>query len=76
MADDAPRTLICLIQGTSQLFKLKSNGSSDIMDLREMIKKENGNYLQSVDASALTLWKVRLTLVEILSDIKGDIALA
>ena len=62
MADDAPRTLICLIQGTSTLFKSKPNGSSDIMDLQEMIKKNNSNYLQSVDAGTLTLWKVRMTM--------------
>ena len=62
MADDDHRTLICLIQGTSQLFKLKPNGSSDIMDLQEMIKNKNSNYLQSLDTSALTLWKVRMTM--------------
>jgi hypothetical protein len=62
MADDAPCALLCLIQGESVLFRVEPKRSVDIIELQKMIKEENSNRLQSVDASALTLWKVRMTI--------------
>jgi hypothetical protein len=64
MADDAPRALICLIQGESVLFRVEPNGSVDIIGLRDLIKEECKNgVLKNVDATDLTLWKVRMTMV-------------
>ena len=55
MADDAPRALLCIIRGDPNPFIVEPTGSLDIIDLREMIKKENSNYLQSVHGSADSL---------------------
>jgi Crinkler effector protein N-terminal domain len=63
MADDAVRTLVCLIEGDSTWFKVKPTGSMDIVDLRELIWEEGKNsVLRGVDAKDLTLWKVRMTM--------------
>ena len=63
MADDAPRALNCLIEGDSSPFKVKPTGSNDIIDLKKLIWEECKNgVLSSVDASDLTLWKVRMTM--------------
>jgi hypothetical protein len=48
----------------------------DILNLKVLIKEEGKNgVLKSVDAQDLTLWKVRLTLVVICSDLMGDTTL-
>jgi hypothetical protein len=60
MADDAPRTLVCLIAGESSLFKVKPTGRMDISDLKDLIMKEGFN--ATVLAEDLTLWKVRMTM--------------
>jgi hypothetical protein len=51
MADDAPRALICLIQGESVLFRVEPKGSVDIIGLKELIKEKGKNgVLKNVDA--------------------------
>ena len=63
MADDAPRTLLCLIIGESVLFTVKPTGSLDIIDLKSLIKEDRKEgVLGSVDAKDLILWKVRMSL--------------
>jgi len=63
MAENAPRTLICLIEGESQLFKVVLNDDKDIMDLKGVIKENRKTRaLSNVDAADLTLWKVRVTM--------------
>jgi hypothetical protein len=48
-----------------------------ISELRNLIKEEKKNgVLNGIDASALKLWKVRMTLVVICSYITGDTTLA
>jgi hypothetical protein len=37
MADDASRSLLCLIEGDSSLFRVKPTGSMDIMELKDLI---------------------------------------
>jgi hypothetical protein len=60
MADEAPCTLNCLIEGESLLFRAKPAGNKDVIDLRKLIWEERKNgVLSSVDATDLTLWKVR-----------------
>ena len=63
MANDAPRTLICLIEGDSQPFKVVLNGDDMVVDLKGQIKENGKNgVLSNVDAADLTLWKVRMTM--------------
>jgi hypothetical protein len=63
MADDASRTLICLIEGEPITFKVKPTGKMDMMDLKKLIKEEGKHgVLSNVDAKDLILWKVRMTL--------------
>jgi len=64
MANDAPRTLICLIEGDSQPFKVVLNGDKDmVMDLKDQIKEKGINDAEhAVLAKDLTLWKVRMTM--------------
>jgi hypothetical protein len=77
MADDAPRALLCLVQGESVLFRVEPNGSVDIIELKKLIKEKGKNSVfKNVDATNLTLWKVRMTLIVIRSDIKTDTTLA
>jgi hypothetical protein len=64
MADDAFRALNCLVEGDPFLFKVKTTGSMEIYELKELIL-EQGNYhgvLRSVNVIDLTLWKVRMTM--------------
>ena len=63
MADDAPRTLVCLIAGESSLFKVRPTGGMDIIDLKDLIKEKGTNATgHAVLAKDLTLWKVRMTM--------------
>jgi hypothetical protein len=63
MADDVLCALHCLIEGDSSLFRVRPTGSVDIMDLKDLIKEKRKNgVLSGVDASDLTLWKVRMTM--------------
>ncbi len=65
MADDAPRTLVCLIAGESSLFKVRPTGDMDIIELKDLIKEKGINateHARAVLAKDLTLWKVRMTM--------------
>jgi hypothetical protein len=63
MADDASRSLICLIEGESTLFEVEPTGSTNIMKLKDLIKEKCKNgVLGNIDAKDLTLWKVRMTM--------------
>jgi Crinkler effector protein N-terminal domain len=60
MADDALRTLYCLLEsGDGVPFKVKASVDDDIGDLQKMVQHERRNgALRDVDATDLTLWKV------------------
>jgi len=61
MADDAPRTLTCLIEGDSSLFQVNSTGDKNIFNLKKLIWEEGKRgVLSNVDAKDLILWKVRM----------------
>jgi hypothetical protein len=62
MADDA-LFLKCLIQGQSEMFRVKATGSMEIFELKELIHEQgkNGDF-RSVDVKDLILWKVRMTM--------------
>lgn len=77
MADDAPLTLICLVAGESVSFIVQPTGSVYIIELKDLIREKGKNKVfKSVPARDLTLWKVRMTLVVIRSNITGDTTLA
>jgi hypothetical protein len=59
MADDAPRVLVCLVEGESLLFPVTPTGDMHIWDLQKLIKEETKNgVLNGVDSKDLILWKV------------------
>jgi hypothetical protein len=63
MADDALRTLVCLVEGDRSLIKVKPTGSMDIIDLKNLIREEGRNgVFRSVVAKDLTLWKVSMSM--------------
>jgi hypothetical protein len=63
MADDTPRTLVCLIEGISVVFKIMPTGGMNIMDLKNLVKEKGKNSMFSdVDAYDLTLWKVGISM--------------
>jgi hypothetical protein len=62
MANDASHALLCLIEGESAVFRVEPAGNKNIVVLKDLIKEKNSNLLQGVDASSLTLWKVRMTI--------------
>ena len=63
MADNAARALICLIEGESQLFRVKPTGSMDVITLKELVKDSGKNgVLSSVASKDLTLWRVRVSM--------------
>jgi hypothetical protein len=64
MADVVHRALVCLIAGESEVFKVKSTGNIDIMELKDLIRERGKNgVLSSVGAKDLTLWKVRTIIM-------------
>jgi hypothetical protein len=66
MADDAPRALVCLIEGESPLFIVKPTGNMYIIELKDLIKERGINATEHarVLAKDLTLWKVRMTTAQ------------
>ena len=63
MADDAVRSLLCIVEGDTELFKVKPTGSTDVLDLKDLIKEKGKNgMLGSVHAKDLVLWKVRMSM--------------
>jgi hypothetical protein len=62
MADDAPRALLCLIEGESAPFRVEPKGSMDIRGLKELIEERGINVTEhTILAKDLILWKVRMT---------------
>jgi Crinkler effector protein N-terminal domain len=64
MADDALRSLVCLVEGDESLrFIVEPTGSMNIIELKILIKEAGKkSVLSDVDANDLTLWKVRMTM--------------
>jgi hypothetical protein len=62
MVDDAPRTLVCLIEGESLLFEVEATGGMNIIKLKKLIKEEGIDATEHVLAKNLTLWRVRMTM--------------
>jgi hypothetical protein len=48
MADVVHRALVCLIAGESEVFKVKSTGNIDIMELKDLIRERGKNGAFSV----------------------------
>jgi hypothetical protein len=70
-------SLWCYIAGDDTPILVTTSSSTFIIELKDSIKeKRKYGLLKSVDAADLTLWKVRMTLVVIRSDIMGDTTLA
>jgi hypothetical protein len=61
MADDAPRILICLIEGQSSIFRVELTGNMDVSQLKELVKKAREMILSRVEHDDIILWKVRMT---------------
>jgi hypothetical protein len=77
MADDSPRALVCVIAGESSPFIVELAANKNLIYLKGLIKEKGKNgVLSGIDATDLSLWKVRMTLVVIRSDITGDTTLA
>ena len=49
----------CLVEGDKNPFSVTVSSTRFIGELQKIIKKERNNDFQRVDASDLTLWKVR-----------------
>ena len=62
MADKAPRTLLCLIEGDSSPFTVTLGGGMYISNLKDLIKQAGITAERPVHARDLTLWKVRMTM--------------
>lgn len=76
MADDSPRVLVCVIAGEVSPFTVELAGNKSVMDLKNLIREKAIKSSEDVVAKDLTLWKVRMTLVVIRSDITGNTTLA
>jgi hypothetical protein len=63
MADDASRSLLCLIEGESTVFLVEPAGNRYIMELKEFIKEKGIKATEhAILAKDLILWKVRMTI--------------
>ena len=76
MADDSPHVLVCVIAGEVSPFTVELAGNKSVMDLKNLIREKAIKSSEDVVAKDLTLWKVRMTLVVIRSDITGNTTLA
>jgi hypothetical protein len=56
MTDNPVRSLVCLIEGESSLFRVEPTGNTDIIALKDLIKEKGIN--NAILAKDLTLWKV------------------
>jgi hypothetical protein len=59
MSDATTYQLWCIVEGNNNPFSIIASSTTYVDDLREKVKVENSNLLREVDASDLTLWKVR-----------------
>jgi hypothetical protein len=67
----------CIVKGDTSLFHVNALPTICIAELKDLIKEQRKNgLLRGVFAKDLNLWKVRMTLVVIRSDIMGDTTLA
>jgi hypothetical protein len=55
---DKDMTLWCLVEGEDAPFSVLASPTTSIYNLKKIIKRENENTLQRVDASNVKLWKV------------------
>jgi hypothetical protein len=58
---DTTYELLCLIERDITPFTVVAPSTTYIGVLKQVIKKEKGDRLQSVDAPDLKLWKVRIS---------------
>jgi hypothetical protein len=58
MSDTSYR-LWCFVEGDNTVFPVIASSTLFIGELKDKIKENKSNLLQRVDASSLTLWKVR-----------------
>jgi hypothetical protein len=72
---DGTYRIWCLLEGESALFSVTALPTISIYELKNLIKKEKTQAI-NVDANYLTLWKVRMTMAVIRSDITRDTTLA
>jgi len=59
MADDAVRSLVCLVEGDSSLFLVKPTRNVPILELKDLIVK---NCKIDVDVRAIRIWKVSMSM--------------
>jgi len=59
MSGDPNFRLWCLIDGEDTPFPITTSPTLLIDEVKGMIKERNMSFLRTVDASRLTLWKVR-----------------
>jgi hypothetical protein len=59
MADNGFRVICCVVQGHSDVFKVKAPVDNDIVDLKKLVYQEGiDSTINPVLAKNLTLWKV------------------
>jgi hypothetical protein len=74
---NTPKDFWCYVVGDNTAFPVVASSTTFIGKLKDLIKEKGKNgVLNSVDAKDLILWKVRMSLVVIRSDITGDTTLA
>jgi hypothetical protein len=59
MSNTVTFNLCCNVQGDDSLFPVMVDETMTIADLKNNIKSEKPYLLKEIDASSLTLWKVR-----------------
>jgi len=59
MADDAVRSLLCIVERESVVFDVEPKGNMNVMKLKKLIK-EGINY--AILARDLVLWKARMSM--------------
>ena len=62
---NAPYTLWCYVEGCKTLFSVISPSTASVDILKNLIKEENSNLLQGVNASDLTLFKVGYIMISV-----------
>ena len=58
-------TLWCYVEGDKTLFPVVSPSTTSMGILKKLIKEENSNFLQGVDAKDLTLFKVGYIMISV-----------
>ncbi|KAG0195374.1 hypothetical protein BGX31_006341, partial [Mortierella sp. GBA43] len=54
--------LFCILEGESTPFPVTIDSDKTVGDLKDAIKTKKSNYLASIDADQLTLWKVSIQI--------------